>query len=97
MSRRRYVVAYDIRDDGRLRRVHKTMKAFGYPLQYSVFVCDLDVGEKLSLRIQVGEVMNMHLDSVVLMDLGDPETRGKECFEFLGPSRALPEQGPQIV
>lgn len=98
MARRRYVVAYDIRDEVRLRRVHKAMKSYGYPLQYSVFVCDLDVGEKLALRLEVGGIMNLQVDSVVLMDLGDPETRGKECFEFLGPSRPLPERRrPQIV
>jgi CRISPR-associated protein Cas2 len=73
------------------------MKAFGYPLQYSVFICDLDVGEKLALRREVGEIMHQQEDSVVLIDLGDPEARGTECFEFLGPSRGLPERGPQIV
>jgi CRISPR-associated protein Cas2 len=97
MARRRYVAAYDIRDEVRLRRVHKTMKGFGYALQYSVFICDLDVGEKLDLKRQVGEVMHLAEDSVVLIDLGDPEARGQECFEFLGPSRGLPRRGPQIV
>ena len=49
MSRRRYVVAYDIREPKRLRQVHSAMKAFGYPLQYSVFVCDLDGMERVSV------------------------------------------------
>ncbi|MGQ0824575.1 MAG: CRISPR-associated endonuclease Cas2 [Actinomycetota bacterium] len=97
MPRRRYVVAYDIRDEVRLRRVHKAMKGFGYPLQFSVFVCDLDTGERLDLKREVGEIMNQREDSVVLIDLGDPDVRGTECFDFLGPSRGLPQRGPQIV
>ena len=47
MSRRRFLVAYDIREAKRLRTVHTAMKAFGNPLQYSVFVCDLDPSEKV--------------------------------------------------
>jgi len=73
------------------------MKAFGYPLQYSVFICDLDIGEKLALKREIGEIMHLAEDSVALIDLGDPDVRGTECFEFLGPTRGLPRRGPQIV
>ena len=41
------VVAYDVVDDGRRRRVHKALKNFGKPVQYSAFECVLD-GEHLS-------------------------------------------------
>lgn len=96
-NRRRYVVAYDIREPGRLRRVHKTMKGFGEPLQYSVFVCDLDSVERIHLDSAVGAVINHHEDSVVFIDLGDARTRGVESFEFMGTGRSLPSGGPQIV
>lgn len=36
------VVAYDIVDDRRRRRVHKALKNFGRPVQYSAFECILD-------------------------------------------------------
>ncbi|VEJ57751.1 CRISPR-associated endonuclease Cas2 [Arachnia propionica] len=36
--RRRYLVAYDIREPGRLRRICKLMEAHGERLQYSVFI-----------------------------------------------------------
>ena len=52
--RRRYLVAYDIREDKRLRRVHKTMKGYGWSLQYSVFICDLDTMELLAMRSDLG-------------------------------------------
>ena len=95
--RRRYLVAYDIREPKRLREVHSAMKGFGYPLQYSVFICDLDAIEKTSLRHVVGSLMNQGVDSVVLVDLGDPDTRGIDCFEFMGVGSPLPRGGPTIV
>ena len=64
MSRRRYVVAYDIREPRRLRKVHSTMKAFGYALQYSVFVCDLDDMEKIRMREAVERVMHLREEQV---------------------------------
>lgn len=97
MARRRYLVAYDIREPKRLRAVHATMKGFGYALQYSVFICDLDPMEKIGLRTKVGEKMNQHEDSLVLVDLGDPDTRGVECFEFMGRTPTLPRAGAIIV
>jgi CRISPR-associated protein Cas2 len=33
------LVCYDICEPKRLRRVHKVMKGFGEPWQYSVFFC----------------------------------------------------------
>lgn len=36
------VVAYDISDDRRRTRLHKKLKSFGTPVQYSVFECALD-------------------------------------------------------
>jgi CRISPR-associated protein Cas2 len=38
MSRRRYVVCYDVREPVRLRRTHDVMMGYGDPLQYSVFL-----------------------------------------------------------
>lgn len=97
MARRRYLVAYDIREPKRLRAVHAAMKGFGYSLQYSVFICDLDSMEKIGLRSTVGSRMNQREDSLVLVDLGDPESRGIECFEFIGPAPQLPRGGATIV
>lgn len=97
MGRRRYLVAYDIREPKRLREVHSAMKSFGYPLQYSVFVCDLDAIEKINLRREVGGRMNHNVDSVVLVDLGDPGSGGIDCFEFMGVGPPLPRAGPTIV
>lgn len=95
--RRRYLVAYDIREDKRLRRVHKTMKGYGWSLQYSVFICDLDTMELLAMRTDLGEIIHHALDSIAIVDLGAPEERGSECFQFMGVASRLPASGPVII
>lgn len=97
VSRRRYLIAYDIREPKRPRRVHSAMQSFGYPLQYSVFVCDLGASEKLLMRETIGTIMNQSADSVAIVDLGDPEARGVECFEFMGRPPRLPRREVRIV
>ena len=49
-GRTRYLVSYDISDPKRLRQVHKTVKDFGWPMQYSVFICDVDAVEMVMLK-----------------------------------------------
>ncbi|MBI2704377.1 MAG: CRISPR-associated endonuclease Cas2 [Actinobacteria bacterium] len=98
MSRRRYLVAYDISDPVRLRKVHDVVKGYGYSLQYSVFVCDLGEVEKLWLKGDLGKVMHFGEDRVAIVDLGDAERRGMDCFEFMGVTPQLPRPGgPHIV
>ncbi|MGH7736190.1 MAG: CRISPR-associated endonuclease Cas2, partial [Gemmatimonadales bacterium] len=50
MARRRYLVAYDIRDDRRLRGIAGCMEGYGTRIQYSVFVFDLSDREKVVMR-----------------------------------------------
>jgi CRISPR-associated protein Cas2 len=97
MARRRFLVAYDIRDERRLRLVHKTMKGFGWAMQYSVFVCDLDVMELLDLKTALGNVIDHRVDSLAFVDLGAPAERGRTCFEFMGSAPRLPTSGPLIL
>lgn len=96
--RRRYLFAYDIRDDRRLRAVHQIAKAYGEPLQYSVFIGDLDRGERLGLEADLRDTMNLKEDSVVFVDLGEATGRGRDCFAFLGHRPfELPRSGAMIV
>ena len=97
LGRRRYLVAYDIRDGKRLRKVHKTVKAYGWPMQYSVFICDLDRTEMYELHAALGLVIHHGADAVAFVDLGDPKERGRSCFDFLGASTPLPVSGPVII
>jgi CRISPR-associated protein Cas2 len=95
-ERTRYLLAYDIRDARRLRRVHQVAKSYGDPLQYSVFVCDLSKMELLALKADLlGEVKTSE-DSIGIFDLGPPRTRGLTCVDFIGVHRELPDAGPAI-
>jgi CRISPR-associated protein Cas2 len=96
-ARRRWLVAYDIRDDIRLRRVHDIVRSHGDRLQYSVFLCDLTPMEKLDLKSALREVLNHHADSLVFIDLGEPDREGSAAIEFMGVSSPLPTNGPTIV
>lgn len=95
MLRRRYLVAYDIRDGIRLRKVHRVVKGFGFSMQYSVFVCDLNARERLDLLEQLRAVADVRHDSVALVDLGEPGD--PRPFTFLGPHELLPRTGPTIL
>lgn len=94
MSRRRYLVAYDIRDDRRLRAVATCMEGFGDRIQYSVFICDLSDRELAQMSMQLETRMRASVDSVMVVDLGGLDARR---FRFLGCHDPLPDPGPTIV
>lgn len=94
MKRRRYLACYDIRDPKRLRRIHRMMRGYGYPLQYSVFVCDLDAMERVRLRTDASEIMHLDIDSVVIIDLGDVSL---DRFEFLGSQDFRPPSPDALI
>lgn len=94
MARRRHLIAYDIADDRRLRRVAKVMEAYGERLQYSVFLCDLSGPEMMSWRADLFHLLDLQQDSVVVLDLGAP---GRQSLEVIGKSRRLPSSGPLVV
>lgn len=96
MARRRYLIAYDIADPTRLRRICTLMEDHGDRLQYSVFLCDLSAAELAELEDAVAEVMDVRADSVVRIDLGPAGAAAP--VHVLGRPRILPTgSGPTIV
>lgn len=95
MARRRYLLGYDISDSKRLRDVHRCARKFGYPLQYSLFICDMDETEVIHLKWSLGDLIVHNVDRVVLIDLGDP--RRERRFDFMGVRPNLPSSGATIV
>ena len=85
----RYIVTYDISDPKRLRRVFRTMKGYGDPLQYSVFQCDLSASERILMVEALSAIINLREDQVMLINIGPAENRGRQSVETLG--RALPQ------
>lgn len=95
MARRRYLVAYDIRDDRRLRMIARCMEAHGTRIQYSVFVCDLSDREKVVMRGALESIMKVSEDSVMIVDLGMEQSSAR--FLFLGQHERLPSATVVIV
>lgn len=94
--RSRYLLTYDIRDERRLRHVHKAALAFGDPLQYSVFVCDLTAAERVHLREALRELIDESTDAIAVFDLGPATGRGIACVEYLGAQRPASAAGEVI-
>jgi CRISPR-associated protein Cas2 len=95
MARRRYLIAYDIRNPKRLRRVCTIMKDYGVRLQYSVFLCDLSEMELLRWRSQIHEAVDLQADSVIHVDLGRCEAAS--AIATIGVPRQLPPNGPIVL
>ena len=95
MKRTRYLVAYDISDPVRLRRVHKKVKGYGDSMQYSVFVCDLTSAERAAFVLEVCKIIDRKRDRVAIVTLGDGGD--DKMFWFLGDRPALPATGSMIV
>jgi CRISPR-associated protein Cas2 len=94
VARRRYLVAYDIRDDRRLRAVASCMEGFGDRIQYSVFICDLSTRELAAMSMELEGRMRPSEDSVMVIDLGGLDARR---FRFIGMHDPLPDPGATIV
>lgn len=95
MARRRYLVAYDIRDERRLRQVAVCMEGYGTRIQYSVFVCDLSDRERIALRSDVEQLMKLSEDSVMVVDLGQAGDTSR--FLFIGHHERLPAPADAVI
>lgn len=95
MARRRYLVAYDIRDDKRLRSIAVCMEGYGDRIQYSVFVCDLSDQELVAMRVDLESRIRSSEDSVMVIDLGRIDDTAR--FLFIGQHEELPSDEATIV
>ena len=59
-----YVIAYDIPNDRRRTRIHKTLLGFGKWTQYSLFECFLTKKQLVLLRSKLAEHLVPREDSV---------------------------------
>lgn len=82
--RHTYLVTYDICNDKRLRKVFKIMRNWGDHLQYSVFECQLNASDRLTLQSQLKDVINHAQDQVLFVNLGPSGARGDRVIEAIG-------------
>ncbi len=68
-----YVVAYDISQPKRWRKVFKTMHGYGRWLQLSVFHCRLDGGRRAEMAMALERLIDPATDHVIILDLGAAE------------------------
>lgn len=74
MSEHFYIVAYDISNSKRWRKVYKTMKGYGAWLQLSVFQCRLDKIKYLKMESQLKEIVNHAEDHIIIVDIGPAQS-----------------------
>jgi len=77
-----YLVAYDIRESKRLRRVAKHLEGYGTRIQYSIFRCRLTGRQMERLRWELTRVLKPE-DSLITIGLCDRcveriATRGRD-------------------
>jgi CRISPR-associated protein Cas2 len=64
-----YVVAYDICDPKRLRKVAHTCEDFGFRRQYSVFLCRLTATDLVRLKSRLYDLIDKRVDQVLFIPL----------------------------
>jgi len=69
-----YIVAYDIADQKRWRKVYRTMCGYGEWVQLSVFQCRLSRRRHAELVAALEEIIHHSVDHVVLVDIGVAES-----------------------
>ena len=82
--RKTYIVCYDIADPKRLRKVFKTMRAWGDHLQYSIFECQLTRMELVRLKGRLSDIIHHTEDQVLFVDLGPSRGRREKVISALG-------------
>lgn len=95
--RRCYLVCYDIRDPKRLRQVHKTLKGYGEPWQYSVFFCVLKALDRVRLQSDLLEHIHPHEDQAMILDLGPNENQARQAVTVLGQPLPSPDSTILVI
>lgn len=94
--RRLYLVAYDICEPRRLRKVFKTMQGFGEHLQLSVFQCDLTPIDRVEMQAALQEIIDQNEDKVLIIDLGPTDPFPVKSIQTLGQQVKIVKRAPVI-
>jgi len=96
MDEHLYIVAYDIADAKRWRRVFKVMHGYGEWLQLSIFQCRLSRRRHAEMVALLDGIIHHDHDHVVTMDLGIADSV-KPRVTSLGKNFQPVEREPVIV
>lgn len=75
-----YIVAYDISDPKRLRKVATTCEDFGCRKQFSVFLCRLSATDMVRLRSRLYDLIDLKADQVLFIPLCTKCVNGIEAL-----------------
>ena len=84
MSRRHYLITYDISSDKRRTKLFNMLQGEGDHAQYSVFFCELNAMELASLRARITQTIHDREDQVLILDLGSAQRPLDNGLEVLG-------------
>lgn len=96
-SQRRYLIAYDVCDDRRRSRVATILQSYGSRLQYSLFQVDISPARLERLAAQLEKEISSKEDSVLICDMGSPDSRASQGIVRLGSSIDVLPNGAIVI
>ena len=96
-SQRRYLIAYDVCDDRRRSRVATILQSYGCRLQYSLFQVDISPARLERLAAQLEKEISSKEDSVLICDMGSPDSRASQGIVRLGSSIDTLPNGAVVI
>ena len=84
MTRRHYLVSYDVSSDKRRNRIFHALDDVGDHLQYSVFLCELTAKELARLRSELTASIHDREDQVMILDLGPAHLSLESAMHMIG-------------
>ena len=93
---RLFIVAYDISDQKRWRRVFKVMHGYGEWIQLSIFQCRLSRRRRAELETRLRELVKNGEDHVLLIDVG-PADRTEVAVESIGKTFSKIERHAVVI
>ncbi len=96
MDEHLYIVAYDISDPRRWRKVFKLMNGYGVWVQLSVFQCRMNRRRQAELLAKLSNLIDHKADHVVLVDVGVADTMEPRVTSLGKPFHPLKRE-PVIV
>ena len=91
-----YLVAYDISDQRRWRRIFRLMHGYGEWLQLSIFQCRLSRQAHAEMIALLDGMIDHDEDHLISMNMG-PAEKVKPRVTSLGKAYEVVEKGPIIV
>jgi CRISPR-associated protein Cas2 len=89
-----YLVAYDIAEPRRWRKVYRLLQGYGEWVQLSVFQCRLDAARRRRLEAELALLIRPRQDRVLIARVGAGAGR---AVQSLGPPVIPPRPSPLIL